>query len=309
MSDKPAVLIVPPHLNVLTRFLEPDYTVWRFSEHPPIEATQTIRAVLTAGEHSLDVSIAEHLPNLGLIACFTAGYEGVDLPWARSRGLQVSHSPGANHRDVADHAIGLVLASVRQIVAGDRIVRAGEWRASDKLITGSLQGRRLGIVGLGAIGAEVARKAAAFDLQVAWWGPNEKPDAPWPRAVGLVELARESDILVVCARPTEANRRMIDNAVMEALGADGLLVNVARGSLVDEAALVTALQDGRLGAAALDVFEQEPTTPELWDGVPNLILTPHIAGATAAALPKMVELTRENLRRFFAGEPLANPVF
>jgi lactate dehydrogenase-like 2-hydroxyacid dehydrogenase len=308
MSDKPAVLIVPPHLNVLTRFLEPDYTVWRFSEHPPIEATRTIRAVLTAGEYSLDVSIADHLPNLGLIACFTAGYEGVDLEWARQRGLKVSHSPGANHRDVADHAIGLMLASVRQILAGDRIVRAGEWRASEKLVTGSLQGRRLGIVGLGAIGAEIARKAAAFDLAVRWWGPNDKPDAPWPRAPGLLDLARDSDILVVCARADDSNRRLIDNAVMEALGPDGLLVNVARGQLVDEGALITALQDGRLGAAALDVFEQEPTPPEHWTDVPNLILTPHIAGATAAALPKMVELTRENLRRFFAGEPLANPV-
>jgi lactate dehydrogenase-like 2-hydroxyacid dehydrogenase len=309
MPDAPrAVLITQPHLDVLTSFLEPDYTVWRLSQHPPIEATATIRALVVAGEFPVDRRLAESLPNLGLIACFTAGYDGVDLEWARARGLAVSHSPGVNHKDVADHAIGLLLASSRRIVEGDRIVRSGAWTPTEKLMSSSLEGRRLGIVGLGDIGREVARKAEALDLSVAWWGPSEKAEVHWPRAASLEALAAESDILVVAARAMEENRGLISAAVIEALGPSGLLINVSRGQLVDEDALIAALKSGRLGAAALDVFATEPTPAARWADVPNLVLTPHTAGATNAALPKMVALTRENLRRFFAGEPLANPV-
>src|SRR5207253_1782735 len=148
-----------------------------FWEGPPIEATNTIRALVVAGEFEVDKHLAESLPQLGLIACFTAGYDGVDLVWAKGRGLQVSHSPGVNADDVADHAMGLILAAWRRIVDGDRIVRSGAWKANEKMITPSLGGRRLGIVGLGEIGAALARRAEAFGLSIAWWGPNDKPDA------------------------------------------------------------------------------------------------------------------------------------
>jgi len=204
--------------------------------------------------------------------------------------------------------MGLVLASWRRIVEGDRIVRSGAWKPSEKIITPSLGGRRLGIVGLGGIGAAVALRAEAFGLQVAWWGPREKPDAPWPRARSLHALAEDSDILVVACRANDETRGLVDRSIIEAVGPEGLLVNVSRGQVVDEEALITALKDGLLGQAALDVFETEPTPAARWRGVPNVVLTPHTAGATAAALPRMVALTRENLRRFFAGEPLANPV-
>jgi lactate dehydrogenase-like 2-hydroxyacid dehydrogenase len=256
----------------------------------------------------VDKVLAESLPRLGMIACFTAGYDGVDVAWARSRGLKVSHSPGVNHEDVADHAMGLVLASWRRIVEGDRVVRTGQWKATEKLVSPSLGGRRLGIVGLGAIGGAVARRAEVFGLQVTWWGPREKPDAPWPRAESLEDLARESDILVVTARSSEESRGLVSRAVIEALGPNGLLVNVSRGPVVDEEALILALKQGALGRAALDVFWSEPTPPARWVGVPNVVFTPHSAGATSGAIPKMVALTHENLRRFFAGEPLANPV-
>jgi lactate dehydrogenase-like 2-hydroxyacid dehydrogenase len=307
-QSKPAILIVQPHLGVLSPLLEPDFTVWRLWEAPPLEATQTIGALVVAGEFPVDQALAEHLPNLGLIACFTAGYDGVDLAWAAARGLKVTHSPGVNHDDVADQAMGLMLAAWRGIVEGDALVRGGGWVATEKRITSSLAGRRLGVVGLGAIGAGVARRGEAFGLGVRWWGPNAKPEARWPRAESLRALAEESDILVVSARATANNRRLIDRAIIEALGPHGLLVNVARGQLVDEDALIAALKDGRLGMAALDVFETEPTPAARWAEVPNVVLSPHTGGATSAALPKMVALTRENLRRFFAGEPLANPV-
>ncbi|HEV7159074.1 MAG TPA: 2-hydroxyacid dehydrogenase [Caulobacteraceae bacterium] len=308
MSAKPAVLIVQPHLGFLAPLLEPDYTVWRFWEGPPLEAVATIRAMVVAGEFPLDKHLADSLPNLGLIACFTSGFDGVDIAWAKERGLSVSHSPGVNHDDVADHAMGLVLAAWRRIVDGDRQVRAGVWKPTAKLITASLGGRRLGIVGLGLIGAAVARRAEAFSLAIAWWGPREKPDAPWPKASSLEDLARDSDILVIACRAGPDTVGLIDKAVIEAVGPDGLLVNVSRGQVIDEDAVIEALADGRLGAAALDVFQQEPTPPERWRETPNVVLTPHTAGATDAAAPRMVALTRENLRRFFAGEPLANPV-
>jgi len=308
MTEKPAILVLQPHLAPIAAMLEADFTVWRLWLGPPLEASHTIGAIVVAGEFPVDQALAESLPNLGLIACFTAGYDGVDLAWAAARGLKVSHSPGVNHEDVADQAMGLMLAAWRGLVEGHAIVREGRWRPTEKRITTSLGGRRLGIVGLGAIGEAVARRAETFGLSVAWWGPNEKPDAPWPRAGSLVDLAEESDILIVAARAGADNRRMVDRRVFEALGPQGLLINVARGQLVDEDALIAALTSGALGMAALDVFETEPTPPERWAEIPNVVLSPHTAGATSAALPKMVALTRENLRRFFAGEPLANAV-
>jgi lactate dehydrogenase-like 2-hydroxyacid dehydrogenase len=308
MSDKPAILVVQPHLAPIAALLEDDFIVWRLWQGPPLEASQTIGALVVAGEFPLDRALVERLPRLGLIACFTAGYDGVDLAWAAERRLKVSHSPGVNHDDVADQAIGLMLAAWRGLVEGDAIVREGRWRPTEKRITPSLAGRRLGVVGLGAIGAATARRAEAFGLEVAWWGPNEKPDASWPRAASLLALAKASDILVVAARASDDNRGLIGQGVIDALGPHGLLVNVARGQLIDEDALIDALKAGRLGMAALDVFQAEPTPADRWADVPNVVLSPHTGGATSAALPKMVALTRENLRRFFAGEPLANAV-
>ena len=306
--SKPAVLIVQQHLSMLTPFLEADFTVWRFWEGPPVEAVGLIRALVVAGEFAVDKGLAESLPNLGLIACFTTGYDGVDLAWARDRGLQVSHSPGVNHEDVADHAVGMMLAAWRKIVVGDRLVRSGGWSAGEKMITPSLAGRKLGIVGLGDIGAAIARRCEVFGLDIAWWGPREKPDAPWPRAASLAALAAASDILMVACPANPETVGLISKPVIEALGSHGLLVNVARGPVVDEDAVIAALNAGALGMAALDVFQTEPTPSARWADVPHTVLTPHTAGATSGAVPKMVALTHENLRRFFAGEPLANPV-
>lgn len=307
-GSRPAILLVQPHLGFLRRILEPDFTVWALWEGPPVEAVNVIRALVVAGEFPIDKALAESLPGLGLIACFTAGYDGVDLAWAAERKLAVTHSPGANVEDVADHAMGLILGAWRRIVEGDRIVRAGTWRATEKMLTPSLDGRRVGIVGLGAIGAAIATRCEAFGLSVAWWGPRDKPDAPWPRSADVVSLARDSDILVVTARATDQNRGLISREVLDALGEDGLLVNVSRGQVVDEDALIAALAEGRLGMAALDVFAEEPTPAARWAEVRNVVLTPHTAGATAAAVPKMAAMTRENLLRFFAGEPLLSAV-
>ena len=189
MTEKPAILIVQPHLAPIAVMLQADFTVWRLWQAPPVEASHTIGALVVAGEFPVDRALAESLPKLGLIACFTAGYDGVDLAWASERGLKVSHSPGVNHEDVADQAIGLMLAAWRGLIEGHAIVREGRWRPTEKRITPSLAGKHLGIVGLGAIGEAVARRAESFGLKVAWWGPNEKPDAGWARASSQIGRA------------------------------------------------------------------------------------------------------------------------
>lgn len=307
MTQRPALLIMQRHLAPLTAFLESAWDVYRFWEGPPLEAAHDIRALVVAGEFPLDKALIGSLPNLQLIACFTSGYDRIDVDWCRARGLAVTHAPGVNHEDVADHAIGLILAARRQIAAGDRALRAGDWTPESKMITPSLNGQRVGIIGLGHIGEAVARRAEALRMPVRWWGPREKP-AAWPRAASLLELAQGSDILVVACKADDSNIGLVSRQVIEALGPSGLLVNVARGQLVDEAALIAALKEGRLGQAALDVFEDEPTDVGRWADVPNTVLTPHTGGATTEAVQGMLMLLMRNLEAAFAGEPLKTPV-
>lgn len=307
MTQRPAILIMQRHLAPLSVFLEGAYDVYRFWEGPPIEAAADVRVLVVAGEFELDKDLIGRLPNLSLIACFTSGYDGIDVAWCRARGLPVTHAPAINHEDVADHAIGLILAARRQIAEGDRQLRAGDWTPASKTITPSLGGQTIGIVGLGAIGEAVARRAEVMRMTVQWWAPRARETA-WPRADSLLDLARVSDVLVVACRADETNRGLISAEVIEALGPTGLLVNVARGQLVDEDAVIAALRDGRLGGAALDVFETEPTDAARWAGVPNTVLTPHTAGATTEAVQGMLMLLLQNLSAHFAGEPLKTPV-
>ncbi|WP_339915074.1 2-hydroxyacid dehydrogenase [uncultured Brevundimonas sp.] len=307
MTHRPAILIMQRHLAPLTSFLEATYTVYRFWEGPPVEARDDIRAMIVAGEYPLDKHLIESLPNLQLLACFTSGYDGIDIDWCRARGLPVTHAPGVNHEDVADHAVGLILAARRQIVAGDRQLRTGGWVADTRTITPSLKGQRVGIVGLGLIGQAVARRLVSLRMPIQWWGPRDKP-ADWPRASSLLELARDSDVLVVACKADDSNRGLISREIIDALGPDGLLVNVARGQLVDETAMIEALHTGRLGQAALDVFEQEPTDAARWANVPNTVLTPHTAGATTEGVQGMLMLLLQNLQASFAEEPLKSPV-
>lgn len=304
---RPAVLIMQRMLAPLSPFLETQFDVYRLWEGPPVEAANDIRAIVTAGEEPLDKPLIEKLPNLELVACFTAGYDGLDVDWCRARGLKLSHSPNVNHEDVADLAMGLVLAARREMVAGHLKVLSGTWSLDQRNITASLQGQKVGIVGLGAIGAAVAKRAEAFNLEVSWWGPRAK-DAPWPRAETLLQLAKETDILVVACRADETNRGLIDDRIIRAIGPHGILVNVSRGSLVDEDALIAALHSGAIGGAALDVYATEPTPPERWIDVPNLVLSPHAGGATTHGVQAMLVLTLQNLAAHFAGQPLLTPV-
>jgi lactate dehydrogenase-like 2-hydroxyacid dehydrogenase len=265
-----------------------------------------IEAMVTTGPRPLPEGFLDRAGALRLICCLGAGYESFDPDALAARGIRLANGAGANAEDVADLALGLFLAARRRIVEADGRVRAGLWRAAG-LRAHRLRGGRMGVIGMGAIGHAVAVRAEAFGMAIGWCGPSPKPVA-WPRFDDALALARWSDALVVCARPTPENDGLVGDALLDALGPAGVLVNVARGTLVDEGALVRALREGRLGAAALDVFAEEPTDPATWDGVPNLTLHPHSGGATVEALDACRDLAVENIRRCFAGEPLVTPL-
>ena len=314
MSAKPAVLISHPMIGPMQPVLEGAYTVHRLWDHPDPQAFaagagQDIRAIVHAGEFKLTPELLGALPNLGLIANVSVGYDGVDVPWCRARGIEVTHSRGLNADDVADHAVGLLIAGWRGIAEGDRMVRAGAWTLTDRMRPRpSLRGKKAGVVGLGHIGEAVARRLEAFGMTVAWWGHRPKPAAPWPMADSLLALARDCDALMVCCRASAETERLISAEVIEAVGPRGAVINISRGQVIDEDALIAALKTGRLGMAGLDVFETEPTPADRWANVPNTVLTPHSAGGTVDSIPLMIASCLENLRCFFAGEPLPTPV-
>ena len=263
--------------------------------------------ILISGGEPLDTRLVDALPRLKLVACFSTGYAGIDLAHLRSRGIALTSAAGINAHDVADHALALLLALWHGVPAADRLVRGGGWRQG-VAPRRSLRGRRAGIVGLGRIGDAVARRLAAHEMAVRWWGPRDKPGAAFARAPSLAALAAESDVLVVTSRATQANAGQIDASILHALGSEGVLVNVSRGFLVDEDALIAALRTGALGGAALDVFVDEPTEARRWRDVPNVVLTPHLAGFTTEAGVDMIGQLEENVRRHLRGEPLFSRV-
>lgn len=307
---KPSVLLhaLPPHM-VAT--LEDAYEVHKASDFADIAAlasgpVRDVEVLVTDGRPLPNAMLAA-LPNLKLVACFSTGYGGIDWPWLKAHGIALTNAAGVNAHDVADHAVALALSGWHGVLGADAAMRAGGWREALKPRR-SLKGRRAGVVGLGRIGMAIAKRLAAHELEIGWWGPNAKPDSPYRRADDLVSLARDSDILVVASRAMPANKHQVNRAVIEALGPQGLLVNISRGFLIDEDAMIACLKNGALGGAALDVFEQEPTPAARWRDVPNVTLTPHIAGFTAEAGPSMLALLMENVRRHFASEPLLTPV-
>lgn len=312
-ADKPHILLSHEMLIPLQPLLEGAYEVHRLWDYPDRMAFldgpgRRVRAIVHAGEFALSRDMLSEMSQLGLIACVSVGYDGVDVPWCKAHGIAVTHSTGLNAADVADHAVGLVLAAWRGIVEGDHRLRSGHWTHAERMAPRhGLRGRKVGIVGLGHIGEAVASRLSAFEMKISWWGPRPK-ESDYHRADSLMALARDSDVLVVCSRSDASNHHLINQAVIEAVGPQGLIVNVARGALIDEDALIEALKAGTLGMAALDVYAQEPTPAARWVGVPHTVLTPHSAGATLDSIPAMVSLTLENLRRYFHGEPLATPV-
>ena len=272
-------------------------------------AAADARVLVTTGGTGADAATIARLPALGLIAVNGVGYDAVDRAAADARGIAISNTPDVLTDDVADLAIGLLLATARRLPAADRFVRQGDWAAGGRFpLTGRVSGKRLGLVGLGRIGQAIARRAAPFAGEIAYLTRNVVPNVPWRHVADVRTLAAEVDILVVIAPATPQTAGMIDRAVLDALGPAGMLINVARGSLVDEPALVAALADGRLGAAGLDVFADEPNVPAALIGSDRVVLLPHIGSATVETRTAMSDLVLANVAAFFEGRALPTPV-
>jgi lactate dehydrogenase-like 2-hydroxyacid dehydrogenase len=277
----------------------------------PAAVAAEVRALVTIGSVATTRAAMERLPALGLIACLGSGYEGVDLAAAAARRIVVTHSPAANADSVADVALGLLIASVRRFTAGAALIHSGGWRGNATERTPPPRGmthRNVGIYGLGAIGERVARRAAACEASIGYHNRHRRTDVPYPWFASLLELAHWADALVVAVRADAGNRHAVDAAVLRALGPQAHVVNIARGSVIDEAALIAALRDGVIAGAGLDVYENEPDVPKALAGLPNVVLTPHIGGATLEAQAAMQALVVRNLAAFFAGRQAVSPV-
>ena len=265
------------------------------------------RAVLTIGPLGLSADEITRMPALELVCCFGAGYEMVDVPAARARGIVLANGQGTNDDCVADHALGLVIAAVRNFRQLDRLCREGVWRLAIPQPP-NVSGKRLGILGLGTIGQKIARRAAAFDMPIGYHNRRPKEGAAHRYFDSLQALAAWCDVLVCAAPGGPATHHLIDAAVLDALGPQGFLVNIGRGSVVDTEALAAALREGRLAGAGLDVYESEPARPEPLIGLDNLILTPHLAGWSPEATQASFERFLDNAAGHFAGRGVVSPV-
>jgi lactate dehydrogenase-like 2-hydroxyacid dehydrogenase len=266
-----------------------------------------IRAVQTNGSYGLKHDQMEALPALEIIAVVGAGFEGVDLAAARERGIVVTYGAGLNAAAVAEQAWALLLAVVHDVPRRDRGVRDGLWSEIRSSLP-NVTGRKLGIFGLGNIGKAMARRGAGFEMEIGYASRTRQPDVPYRYFDGLLDLAGWCDVLMVAAPGGPATRHAVNAEVLNALGPKGYVVNIARGTIVDSAALGEALRAGRVAGAGLDVFEGEPTRPPALVDAPNIVWSPHVGGHSPDAIHAMVRKLRANLDAHFAGQPVLTPV-
>ncbi len=267
-----------------------------------------IRAIAASGESKVSAELMAKLPALEIISVFGVGYDGIDTQAAKARGVMVTHTPNVLNDDVADLAMGLMLAAARQLPAADRYVKDGKWPNGPMPLARKVSGARLGIVGMGRIGQAIAARAQAFGMRIAYTARSAKADIAHRYVATPTALAAESDYLVVITPGGAGTRKLINAEVLAALGTKGILVNVARGSVVDEAALIEALQNGVIGGAGLDVFENEPNVPEALRQMPHVVLAPHIGSATTNTRQAMGDLAFNNMHHHFSGKAVLTPV-
>lgn len=308
---KKNLLIVGSFEPPIASQLEADFVIHQTSRQGFADLDQslcdTIQAVATFGW--APKGMIDRLPALEIISSFGVGYDGVAAQHAASKGIMVAHTPDVLNDEVAATAIGLLLATTRRIVAFDKYVREGRWsREGAAPLTRGLAGKLVGIVGLGRIGEAIAEKLAAFNCRIAYHSRNKKPGVDYSYYGELKDMARDSDVLIVITPGGPATEKLVSAEIIDALGPDGTLINVARGTVVDETAMISALQEGRLGAAGLDVFEEEPHVPEAFFKLDNVVLAPHIGSATVETRQAMADRVVENLKAFCRdGRPI-NPV-
>lgn len=286
--------------------------LWKFDDRAKAlaEHAKGVTALVTSATTGANAELINAMPDLKAICSWGVGYETIDVAAAHARGVQVSNTPEVLTDCVADLAWGLLIAGARRMGEGERFVRADKWgQVHGNIRLGSrVSGKKLGIVGLGRIGEAIARRGQGFDMQVRYHNRRARNDVPYGYEASLVELARWADFLVVATVGGPATRHLVNREVLEALGPDGLIVNIARGPVIDETALVAALESGKLGCAALDVFEHEPKVPEELKRSDNAVLLPHIGSATVETRLEMENLVMENLKAFFETGKVITPV-
>jgi lactate dehydrogenase-like 2-hydroxyacid dehydrogenase len=284
-------------------WLEPDPDAW-FAEWGP-----RIRAVAASGpQPPIDAEFMRGLPNLEIVASFGVGYDHVDAMVAGEYGVIVTHTPGVLDDEVADTAVALTIMAVRRLPQAERFLRAGQWLEGPFPLSASLRGRTMGILGLGRIGKAIARRARSFGVEVVYHGRRAQTDVPWRFYASLIEMAKACDILMVAAPGGPETRHVVNAEVLSALGPRGVLVNIARGTLVDETALIEALRTGTILAAGLDVFENEPHVSAELIALDNAVLLPHVGSASLETRRAMADCVVANLVAWSEGRPPLTPV-
>ncbi len=313
--SKAGLLLVGEYPEWLETSLSEHYDLKRLYQADDQEAfinthADSITAVGTRGDLTASGSLIEQLPNLKIIAVYGVGYDGVDVAVATERGIKVTNTPDVLTKDVADLAVAMLLAHTRSIIGADQWVRKGDWAKNGAYpLQQRAHGRRAGILGLGRIGIEVGKRLEAFEMDIAYHATAEKQlDQDWQYYSSAAELAEHVDFLIVTLAANAATNKLVDAKVLKALGPDGMLINVSRGSTVDESALLAALKNGELGYAALDVFDNEPSIDTAFYELENVLLQPHHASATHATRKAMGDLVFDNLLAQLQGETLITPV-
>jgi len=304
------ILQTSPLLASCEQALSERFTVHKLHEQADKDAWLAANGTRIRGHAGSNVNQAlmDKLPNLEIIAGFGVGYDNIDVAAAKARNIRVTNTPDVLNDAVAELTIGLMIALSRRIPQGDRYIRDGKWTKSGPRLFSELTGKTVGILGLGRIGKEIAARAQAMKMRVVYYGRNRQPTVPYTFYDSLEDMARDSDWLVIVAPGGKSTEGIVSRKVLEALGPKGMLLNIARGSLIDEPAMVEMLVDGRLGGAALDVFENEPSVPEALLSLENVVLSPHQGSATHQTRDAMGALLVENLVKHFAGEPLVSAV-
>jgi lactate dehydrogenase-like 2-hydroxyacid dehydrogenase len=310
---KPEILVLVPIYAPTLAALEREYTVhklWSARDPDALvkEVSGRVRGAVTTGASGMSSGLVEALPRLEIVGCFGTPRGTVDLAAAKGRGVIVTNTPDSITGDVADLAMGLIVAVMRRIAEADRFVRAGRWLFGLLPPGSGLSGKTCGIIGLGAIGRGIAKRAEAFGMSVCYHGPRRKHDATYAYYPELVRLAHESDCLVVACPSTPQTRSLVDARILDALGPDGYLINIARGPIVDEQALIAALREKRIAGAALDVFWDEPRVPAELVAMEQVVLAPHIGSTTREIREERGVKLLANLRAHFAGQPVLTPL-
>ncbi len=264
-------------------------------------------ALIVRNRTRVDAELIGHAPRLRVVGRLGVGLDNIDLAACAARGVAVGNTPGVLTDEVADLALGLLLSTVRQLPQAERYLRAGKWLEKNFPLTATLRGRKVGILGLGRIGKAIAQRVAAFDLPVAYHSRNKQPDVPYPYYASLNELAKDVDVLIVVTPRGPGTRNLVDAEVLRNLGPNGILINVARGSVIDEAALVRALVDRRIAGAGLDVFENEPEVPRALFELDHVVLLPHIASGTEETRQAMADRVFDNLQGFLRDGRMVSP--